>query len=190
MANSNTIHSLPECIAGKQFTEAEQDVFWQAMTNGGIGANIDTDDGLSKGLLLQSQILRAADLYAQNHKTVSWQYVVLDQDQQLFFMYPKADYLYSPANELALVSADFGIDKFTPKAYGLYVTLLALQNHARLSDDSHWQVVNDKLQAHIDSAISVEISTKWPNERVQEAGCSGEAKRCFDTYGIMAELLY
>lgn len=186
---SHTTHTIPDCLNGTQVTDSERSGFWQAMTKGATSADMALDNGFMKGMMLETDIMLTARSQATNHGAGKWQYVILDEEKQLFFMYPDANHLYVPANNLRLATYDYHIEAFDPKSYGFYVTLLAMQKHAASTNDEHWKNISEQMRKFVDDALSVEIAAKWSDARVEDDECPRGAVLCFEAYGLVQQLL-
>lgn len=182
-------HSLPDFLQGKQVSEDDRPNFWQSMTKGAEGTAVTFDGGFMHGMTLETNIMLAARRNAKNHGAGRWNYCVLDEEKPLFFMYPDAEQLYIPNEDLLDACHEYNITHFTPKAYGFYVSLLAMDSHAHQTGDAYWLRVSDDMRAYMEDIITAQVKEKWSDHRLHNADCPEPARRCFEAYGLMVGLL-
>ena len=186
---TNITHSLPDFLQGTQVSEDDRPNFWQSMVKGAEGAAVMFDGGFMHGMMLESDIMLAARKNAENHGAGHWNYCILDEEKQLFFMYPEQKQLYIPKEDLLDACHEYGITHFTPQAYGFYVSLLAMDTHAQKTGDAHWRKICADMRTYMEDTISAQVEEKWSEHHWYNEDCPETARRCFEAYGMMIDLL-
>ena len=161
MDTATEINGLPEVLKGDVLEGENKTNFWAKMHHGHF----------FEAMQFEAFVFGNATKMCSDYNGGMWEFVVLDDDKKIYYIYPKssqpikAEGILNHANE-----------ELDPRVFGIIVTLLSLAWRGEMTGDERYFTAFHNLRGFVDDSLEGILSE---TEGVKKEDLSGEAKKAW-----------